>query len=274
MKQAIKDESQASGIPKELILAIVMQESKGCVRIHTTGGGVNINPGLMQGRGTATCNPGSEDGNDHSIYPCPKNTIVAMIHQGTAGQGLPTTLKGELNKFSNDDDDSKFYKAARRYNSGDDGYHKPGEANLAVSNTPCYASDIANRLVQPGIECNCNSETVKSLTETEGTTGSLPLQQNRVSNGQGQKAGPANDNTNIDDENNEDQNNEDQNSATGLSDKAITGAVDNCKKFFVPIEGNSCDKSGVKLKDLLKLNKNLNGYCSNMWAGYNYCIGT
>jgi len=36
VKDSIESESVASGVPKELILAIMMQESKGCVRAPTT----------------------------------------------------------------------------------------------------------------------------------------------------------------------------------------------------------------------------------------------
>ena len=36
VKDSIESESAASGVPKELILAIMMQESKGCVRAPTT----------------------------------------------------------------------------------------------------------------------------------------------------------------------------------------------------------------------------------------------
>lgn len=36
----------ASGVDKRFILAIIMQESKGCVRVPTTNGGV-VNPGLV-----------------------------------------------------------------------------------------------------------------------------------------------------------------------------------------------------------------------------------
>lgn len=36
IKDSIESESEASGVPKELILAVMMQESKGCVRAPTT----------------------------------------------------------------------------------------------------------------------------------------------------------------------------------------------------------------------------------------------
>jgi hypothetical protein len=177
LKDSIKDESQKSGVPKELILAVVMQESKGCVRAPTSTSDAH-NPGLMQGAGTASCNllGGSP------IYPCPKSTIAAMIHEGTAGVDLRTTLKESLDFFTNSGttDDSKYYKAVRRYNSGS----QVTDANLGVSNTPCYASDISNRLVQPFSDgSTCDSEKVAGLTKSEGRASTLPLQQNQVSNG-------------------------------------------------------------------------------------------
>ncbi|KAF2626401.1 hypothetical protein BU25DRAFT_325653, partial [Macroventuria anomochaeta] len=137
--QAIKDsitgESKASGIPKEFILAIMMQESKGCVRAPTTRWS-HDNPGLMQSaQGKGTCNP---DGNP--ISPCPATTIRLMIHDGTDGDGLETTLMQCL-EDTGTTDDSKWYKASRIYNAG-----RITDNNLGIGPTPCYASDIANRL--------------------------------------------------------------------------------------------------------------------------------
>lgn len=107
-------ESKTSGIPKELILAVMMQESKGCVRVRTTRWDAD-NPGLLQSAGKASCNP-ALDGKS-PITPCPPATIRAMIHDGTAGEGLRTTLRKELDYFvaSGITDDSKWYKTARRY---------------------------------------------------------------------------------------------------------------------------------------------------------------
>ncbi|KAF1361116.1 hypothetical protein EJ07DRAFT_90490, partial [Lizonia empirigonia] len=137
--QAIKDsitgESNSTGIPREFILAIVMQESKGCVRAPTTRWS-HDNPGLMQSaQGKGTCNP---DGNPTT--PCPATIIRLMVHDGTDGDGLETTLQQCL-ADAGTSDDSKYYKAARLYNAG-----RITDNNLGIGPTPCYASDIANRL--------------------------------------------------------------------------------------------------------------------------------
>jgi hypothetical protein len=47
VKSAIQSVAQSSGIDERFILAIMMQESKGCVRVPTTDYSVE-NPGLMQ----------------------------------------------------------------------------------------------------------------------------------------------------------------------------------------------------------------------------------
>jgi hypothetical protein len=40
--------STATGVDHRFVLAVLMQESHGCVRVNVTSGGVR-NPGLMQG---------------------------------------------------------------------------------------------------------------------------------------------------------------------------------------------------------------------------------
>jgi hypothetical protein len=251
---SIKDESQKSGVPKEFILAIMMQESKGCVRAPTSESDAH-NPGLMQGAGSASCNPH----NGGPIIPCPPSTIAAMIHEGTAGEGLRTTLKESLDFVTKNGttDDSKYYKAARRYNSGS----QVTDLNLGVSVTKCYASDIANRLLAPFSESGCNDNTVATLTKTEGRTDSQALPQNRVANGQKENNTPVDDSTNVQ-----------QNSDGGIMDAGVTGAVDGCKKYYTPTQGNSCEAAGVDFAKLRQLNSKLNGDCSNMWTGYKYCI--
>ncbi|TQS32316.1 hypothetical protein Golomagni_07371, partial [Golovinomyces magnicellulatus] len=73
---AIQQVSGETGVDARFILAIVMQESKGCVRVPTTNNGV-VNPGLMQSHnGSGSC---------AGQNPCPKDTIVQMIRDGTAG---------------------------------------------------------------------------------------------------------------------------------------------------------------------------------------------
>jgi hypothetical protein len=124
-----------TGVDARFILAIVLQESNGCVRAPTTNYGVN-NPGLMQDYdGSASCNSGGSVQN-----PCPADTITQMIRDGVAGTSGPGLVQDLAQAGC--DDDSKYYKAARIYNSGS----IPASGDLgAPGATPCYASDIANR---------------------------------------------------------------------------------------------------------------------------------
>ncbi|KAF2175514.1 hypothetical protein K469DRAFT_502384, partial [Zopfia rhizophila CBS 207.26] len=133
IKAGLDAASKISGVKKEFLLAIMMQESKGCVRAPTTNYGVR-NPGLMQDHdGKATCNEGGVKN------PCPANLITQMITEGATSEfGLKQTI--ELSKAS---DVSKYYKAARIYNSGS--IAASGNLGDGIS-THCYASDIANRL--------------------------------------------------------------------------------------------------------------------------------
>jgi len=134
LKSAILSVSKSSGVDERFIMAIMMQESNGCVRAPTTNYGV-VNPGLMQ----------SHDGS-HSCYnvsPCPSSEILGMIQDGTEGTSSGPGLKQALASESSSDA-SEYYKAARIYNSGSiasDGLLQDGIA------THCYSSDIANRLL-------------------------------------------------------------------------------------------------------------------------------
>lgn len=134
MKAAISKVSGETGVDARYILAIVMQESNGCVRAPTTNYGVR-NPGLMQ----------SHDG-PNSCYgtnPCPSSTIEGMIRDGTNGTPSGDGLKQLLAKAGGNDV-SSFYKASRMYNSGSIAASGLLQDGIA---THCYASDIANRLL-------------------------------------------------------------------------------------------------------------------------------
>jgi hypothetical protein len=136
LSTGIKTVAGETGVDPRFILAVVLQESKGCVRAPTTNNGVN-NPGLMQCyNGAASCNSGGQVQN-----PCPANTITQMIRDGVAGTAGPGLVQDLTQAGCSDD--SKYYKAARIYNSGS----IPASGDLgAPGATPCYASDIANRL--------------------------------------------------------------------------------------------------------------------------------
>ena len=117
-----------------MILAVIMQESHGCVRAPTTYNGVR-NPGLMQDHnGEATCND-----NGYVQNPCPSATIYKMISEGTAGTPSGDGLANCLNKAGRSDV-SAFYRAARIYNSGS--IASTGQLEDGIA-THCYASDIA-----------------------------------------------------------------------------------------------------------------------------------
>ncbi|KAH0365393.1 carbohydrate-binding module family 50 protein, partial [Aureobasidium melanogenum] len=138
IKAAITKVSASSGVDPRFILAIVMQESNGCVRVVTTSWSV-ANPGLMQDHaGSGTCNSGGviQD-------PCPASEIEQMIVDGTegtaSGDGLVQCLKE-----TDVTDVSMYYRAARIYNGGLGGYHADDLGTGCC--TLCYASDVANRL--------------------------------------------------------------------------------------------------------------------------------
>ncbi|CAM1510937.1 Fc.00g084500.m01.CDS01 [Cosmosporella sp. VM-42] len=137
IKSAIKKVAGETGVEKKFILAIVMQESKGCVRVPTTNNGVS-NPGLMQSHnGSGSC---------AGVNPCPNSTILQMIRDGTSGTSSGEGLKQILAKTisaAGSRNARAHYAAARKYNSGSVDY---SNLNYAFTSTPCYASDVANRL--------------------------------------------------------------------------------------------------------------------------------
>jgi hypothetical protein len=140
INSAIQALAVSATVDSRFILAIMMQESKGCVRVHTTGNGV-VNPGLMQSHdGAGTC---------AGVNPCPASEITQMIKDGVAGtssgNGLTQLLaqtKAALDQY--DGQPRHFYAAARLYNSGSIDYSNLDDG---LGSTACYVSDIANRLM-------------------------------------------------------------------------------------------------------------------------------
>lgn len=130
----IQKVADATGVDHRFILAIVLQESHGCVRTATTSWGVR-NPGLMQSHnGHGTCND-----NGRVQNPCPTSTIFEMISDGTAGTDSGDGLANCINRAGRGDVGA-FYRAARIYNSGS--ISRTGKLQDGVA-THCYASDIA-----------------------------------------------------------------------------------------------------------------------------------
>ncbi|TVY91339.1 hypothetical protein LAWI1_G005357 [Lachnellula willkommii] len=159
IKSAITSVASSTGVDSRFILAIIIQESNGCVRAPTTNYGVS-NPGLMQSHaGTGTCH-------DPSVQnPCPQSEITQMIQDGAGGTASGDGLK-QCIASSGATDDSKYFKAARIYNSGS--IASGGNLGAGIA-THCYASDLANRLTGwTGTSSGCSEGTIGTITSVLG----------------------------------------------------------------------------------------------------------
>lgn len=140
IKSAIKSvAAESDGIDERFILAIIMQESKGCVRVKTTFWAVP-NPGLMQThQGTGSCNTPTVQ------TPCPDSEIVQMVKDGTLGTAEGDGLEQCKQKQASGQSDtaSGWYRTARQYNGGSIAANGNLEEGCC---TLTYASDVANRL--------------------------------------------------------------------------------------------------------------------------------
>ena len=130
IKDSINSVSASTGVQKEFILAVIIQESRGDVRVGSTAVD-HLNPGLMQSHQGVDC---------IGQTPCPDSVITQMIQDGTGGTSSGDGLKQGLSGSQAID----VYKAARIYNSGS---LDPTGDLAANGATPCYSSDIANRLI-------------------------------------------------------------------------------------------------------------------------------
>lgn len=178
LQTSIAAVANETGVNPAFILAMVLQESNGCVRVPTTSSWQGIrNPGLLQSfNGAATCNNGTR-----TMQPCPDTMIKAMISEGVKGvrnvgilpalqqaaklNGVvwpmerssstsrrkrdelpcpeePTVAVPVHKKF---DEALLYYQAARIYNSGS--MPADGDLSGATGSTRCYVSDIVNRLM-------------------------------------------------------------------------------------------------------------------------------
>ena len=78
IESAVQAISSQTGVDNRFILAIIMQESNGCVRAPTTG--TIPNPGLMQSHdGQGTCN---SDVTGVVSNPCPQSEVTQMVSDG------------------------------------------------------------------------------------------------------------------------------------------------------------------------------------------------
>ncbi|KAJ5100743.1 hypothetical protein N7456_006795 [Penicillium angulare] len=139
IKDAIYQVGKSSGVDARFIFAIVMQESKGCVRVQTTNNGV-ANPGLMQSHdGSGSCNKGGVIQN-----PCPRSEILQMILDGAEGTPAGPGLKALVAQEGGTTEVTSYYMAASAYNSG----AVASSGNLGQGGaTHCYVSDVASRLM-------------------------------------------------------------------------------------------------------------------------------
>ncbi|KAI1259178.1 putative muramidase [Xylariaceae sp. FL1019] len=137
IQTAIQSVSSSTGMDNRFVLAVMMQESKGCVRVPTTNNGV-VNPGLFQSHnGAGTC---------AGVNPCPASSILQMVTDGVAGTADGDGLKQTFATASSSMGDSGargYYGAARLYNSGSLDITNLGNGFTSVA---CYSSDVANRL--------------------------------------------------------------------------------------------------------------------------------
>ena len=125
---AIQDRAQASLVDHRFIFAIILQESNGCPRVGSTTSSSGVtNPGLMQ----------SHNGDAFNKWHV-KDSIFAMVQDGTQGTDKGAGLVQGLNLFGDP------FKAARYYNSGY--IPKSGDLSEAAGATACYVTDVANRL--------------------------------------------------------------------------------------------------------------------------------
>lgn len=149
MKADIQSIASSSGVDARLILSVIMQESTGCVRVITTAYSV-FNPGLMQSHnGTGSCNTNNAPTGIPGVAstgvvqtPCPDGEIRQMILDGTTGTASGDGL-AQIMVEQGHTDVSRFYRTARIYNGGS--IDPSGDLSKGCC-TPCYVSDIANRL--------------------------------------------------------------------------------------------------------------------------------
>ena len=135
---AISATTAASGVDKRFILAIIMQESGGCVRAPTNPGGAVPNPGLMQDiMELHLATPAA-----WSRVPCSSGKIAEMVSEGTAGKSAGDGLSNRINEAATlgGSGATAYYWASRIYNTG-------SYAVGADLGAPLYASDVANRLM-------------------------------------------------------------------------------------------------------------------------------
>lgn len=168
LQEAIHAVSEKTGVDPRFILAIVITESRGCVRVPSTAMAVP-NPGLMQSYGPHA------KGSCHEPTiqnPCPYTEIEQMVIDGTDSNPAGVDLKDLIAK-SGATDVSRYYMAARMYNSGPWSIGTNRDLGAPGANR-CYAADIANRLVgYTGEGCGGKAQYQKINARSPSSSSSL-----------------------------------------------------------------------------------------------------
>lgn len=312
IQSGIQTVASQTGVDARFILAILLQESAGCVRVPTTNGGV-VNPGLLQDHdGSASCNIGGTVQN-----PCPSDTITSMISQGVAGTSSGAGLQQLITQAASTDD-SKFYKAARLYNSGS--IAPSGDLGQGVA-THCYSSDIANRLtgwVTAEKTCTLDGgdtnpgygSPVSESGASSGSASSAPAASSAASQAPAATQPPASSQapapatsqapaTTTAAQQPAQTNNAPAQSSTSASNQPATpssgstggatsggsssptadlapGVASPCSTYYTVQQDDTCDSVASKFSTtfaiLQQLNTALDSTCSNLWMGYAYCV--
>lgn len=126
--QAINTVARESGIERRVILAMIMQESQGNVRVNATYSADGVrNAGLMQSHNGVSFDPNN-----------PQGSTLQMVRDGVQGTPYGDGMVQLLARYGN------IYAACRGYNSGS---VDPNNLSYGFSSTPSYVSDVANRLM-------------------------------------------------------------------------------------------------------------------------------
>ncbi|KAJ5673979.1 hypothetical protein N7462_009418 [Penicillium macrosclerotiorum] len=297
IKSSIKSVAESTSVDARFILAIVMQESNGCVRVPTTDNGVT-NPGLMQSHdGTGTCNSGSE-----VSTPCIESEIKQMIQDGAGGTSAGAGLQQCLAQYGTDA--TAYYKAARCYNSGS----VDSSGNLGAGGaTHCYVSDVANRLLgwSEGTS-SCDPDTIGSLTGSSWTgssssgssgssSGTASTATSTATSTSSTAAEPTDTFTPTTTPSVPVQTGGSEPvtivptptvtatpTATATPSASASGAplypyaTSSCEQYYTVVKGDYCRKVevqyGITASQLQGWNPGLDDACTNLWKGYQYCV--
>jgi len=272
ISNSIQSVASSTGIDPRFILAIVIQESNGCVRAPTSNYGV-VNPGLMQSHdGSGSCNNGGVQN------PCPASQITQMITDGAAGTPSGDGLKQCIAQ-SGSTDVSMYYKAARIYNSGSIDVSKNLGAGIA---THCYVSDVANRLTGwTTAASTCDSNVIGSLTGAAVVVGSSDTDATAPATSTATAVPtPATSTTTAAPEPTVSVSTTPaapSPTATASSAAPIyPSAISPCLEYYTVVASDYCVliemKFGISASQFTSWNPGLDQACTNLWLGYQYCV--